>query len=267
MKQACFSEKTLFLNVSAAVSARFILQSSGQVSARVLILQGFPMALGLTAISTLLAQAEQNTDAFSGNSFRPKLLCGGFVLWFVWELAETLQQAQTICWMQFSSMAVLGLLPLLLWAGWKLEPGVLARSVPVLGWTAALAALVWLGALRGQLHWENLMRSTTSSVPTMPLYAECFVLPFLCKREDVCRGIWLPFKAFCVMAALAFGAEFLFGPGGIPAGVIGSLTHVDAVVLLVWLALALFRVCVLVQVVRQLLCRICKREEPMGEGL
>ena len=267
MKQAYFSESTLSLSVSVSVFARFVLQSGGRVSARMLILQGLPMALGLTAISALLARAEQNTDAFSGNSFRSKLLCGGFALWFVWELAETFQQAQTICWMQFSSMAVLGLLPLLLWAGWKLEPGVLTRSVPVLGWAAALAALLWLGALRGQLHWENLMRSTTSSVPTMPLYAEYFALPFLRKKQEVRRGIWLPVKAFCVMAALVLGAELLLGPGGILAGVVGSLTHVDAAILLVWLALALFRVCVLVQVVRQLLCRICQQEEPMGEGL
>ena len=267
MKQAYFSENTLFLSVAASVFARFVLQSGGQVSARVLILQGLPMALGLTVISALLARAERNTDAFSGNSFRSKLLCGGFVLWFGWELAETFQQAQTICWMQFSSMAVLGLLPLLLWAGWKLEPGVLTRSVPVLGWAAALAALLWLGALRGQLHWENLMQSAAFTVHTMPLYAEYFALPFLCKKQEVRRGIWLPVKAFCVMVALALGAELLLGPGGIPAGIFGSLTRMDAAVLLVWLALALFRVCVLVQVVRQLLCCICKPEEPMGERL
>lgn len=267
MKQAFFSEKTLFLSVSASVFAEFALQSGGQTSARVLILQGLPTALGLTVVSTLLAQAEQDADAFSGADFRSKLLCGGFALWFGWELMETLRQAQTLCWMHFSSMAVLGLLPLLLWAGWKLEPGVLARSVPVLGWAAAVAALLWLGALRGQLHWENLMLPTASSAPTLPLYAEYFALPFLCKKEEVRHGIWLPVKIFCVLAALALGAELLFSPGGVPAGVFGSLTRVDAAVLLVWLALALFRSCVLVQAVRQLLCRMARQETAREERL
>lgn len=267
MKQEAFSEKVLTLSVLASVFAQAILQTGTAVSARTLILQGLPMALVLTVVSAFLAQAERENALFSGGDFRSKVLCGGFALWFGWELAETLLQAQNLCWTQFSSMAVLGLLPLLLWAGWKLEPAVFARSAPILGWAAGLAGLLWLWGLRGQLHWENLLEPAASSGLTVPLYAEYFALPFLCKKQGQARGIWLPVKAFCLTAVLALGAELFFGARGIPAEGIGHLTRFDALVLLVWLAAALYRVCFLVQAERLLLGRICKNELPEGERL
>ena len=90
------------------------------------------MALALVLITALTAGAEQRADSFLGTDLRSRGDIGGLGLWFVWEAVETFRQAQELCWGNFSSMAILGLLPLLLWAGWKLEPAVLVRCVPIL---------------------------------------------------------------------------------------------------------------------------------------
>ena len=153
MKQSLFSEKTLTLSVLVSVFAQGIL-SMGTVPAREMLLQGFPMALGVSLLSFLVTESGWETG---GKKFCGKLICGGLALWFGWELADTLRQAQTICWTQFSSMAVLGLLPLLLWAGWVLEPEVLSRSAQILCRAAALTGFLFLLSLFGQLRWENLM--------------------------------------------------------------------------------------------------------------
>lgn len=92
------------------------------------------MALALVLITALTAGAEQRAGSFLGTDLRSRVVCGGLGLWFVWEAVETFRQAQELCWENFSSMAMLGLLPLLLWAGWKLEPSVLVLCAdPVLG--------------------------------------------------------------------------------------------------------------------------------------
>lgn len=50
------------------------------------------------------------------------------------------------------------------------------------------------------------------------------------------------------------------------AGRLGSISRFDALVLLVWLAAAMFRFCVLVQVVRQLAGRLWGRATPAEEN-
>jgi len=50
------------------------------------------------------------------------------------------------------------------------------------------------------------------------------------------------------------------------AGRLGSISQFDALVLLVWLAAAMFRFCVLVQVVRQLAGRLWGRATPAEEN-
>ena len=267
MKQEFFSEKTLTLSVLVPVFAQGIL-SAGTVPARQLFLQGVPMALGAALLSFLLTESEWE---MAGHGFCGKLVGGGLVLWFGWELTDTLRQAQTICWTQFSSMAVLGLLPLLLWAGWVLEPEVFSRSAQILCRAAALTALLFLLSLHGQLRWENLMAASADGTPALPFYPEYFAAPFLCGPKE-CRGrSWLPVKAFFLTAGIALGRELLFGPDSgiegielLRAGTLGSISRFDAVVLLVWLAAALFRGCFLVQAERQLLRQLC-RPGPMEE--
>ena len=157
MERSCFSEKTLTLSVLTAEFARCVLQTGALVTARSFLLRGLPMTLALVLITALTAGAEQRADSFLGTDLRSRVVCGGLGLWFVWEAVATFRQAQELCWENFSSMAMLGLLPLLLWAGWKLEPAVLVRCAPILCWAAALAGLLCLLGLNGQFHWKSLL--------------------------------------------------------------------------------------------------------------
>lgn len=168
MERSCFSEKTLTLSVLTAEFARCVLQTGAPVTARSFLLRGLPMTLALVLITALTAGAEQRADSFGGTDLRSRVVCGGLGLWFVWEAVETFRQAQELCWENFSSMAMLGLLPLLLWAGWKLEPAVLVRCAPILCWAAALAGLLCLLGLNGQFHWEKLMLPTEPVTLTLP---------------------------------------------------------------------------------------------------
>ena len=235
MRKLNFSGAAVSLSVLTTVMGQCIL-SSEAVSARTLLLQGLPMALAL-------AEVEQGT--FSGNTFCSKLFCLLATLWFVAELAETLGQIQTLCWEQFSSMALVGILPLLLWAGWTLEPGVFSRSAGILWWAVVLAAAICFFSLSGQLHWENLFSELEMTGPMqLPIYAEFFVLPlfFETDGQKPQRHWVLPFTALLVQALFAFGREAVFGPAHglqglelLRAGSIGGIARFDAAFLLVWL--------------------------------
>lgn len=264
MRKLNFSGAAVSLSVLTTVIGQCIL-SSEEVSVRTLLLKGLPMALALAVISRLLAFAEVEQGTFSGNTFCSKLFCLLATLWFATELVETLGQMQTLCWEQFSSMALVGILPLLLWAGWTLEPGVFSRSAGILWWAVVLAAAVCLFSLSGQLHWEILFpEPEMTGQMQMPIYAEFFVLPLLfeCEGQKLQRHCALPFAALLVRMLFAFGREALFGPAyDLPglellrAGSIGGIARFDAAFLLVWLAAALFRCGMLVCTLRVLLCR------------
>lgn len=264
MRKLNFSGAAVSLSVLTTVMGQCIL-SGEAVSARKLLLQGLPMALALAVISRLLAFAEVEQGTFSGNTFCSKLFCLLATLWFGAELAETLGQIQTLCWEQFSSMALVGILPLLLWAGWTLEPGVFSRSAGILWWAVVLAAVICFFSLSGQLHWENLFPEPEMTGPMqLPIYAEFFVLPlfFETDGQKPQRHWVLPFAALLVQALFAFGREAVFGPAHglqglelLRAGSIGGIARFDAAFLLVWLAAALFRCGMLVCTLRVLLCR------------
>ena len=231
------------------------------------------MTLALVLITALTAGAEQRADSFLGTDLRSRVVCGGLGLWFVWEAVETFRQAQELCWENFSSMAMLGLLPLLLWAGWKLEPSVLVRCAPILCWAAALAGLLCLLGLNGQFHWESLMMQADAQPIILPLYPEYFALPLFCPAKQVRGAVWLPVKAFILAGSFALCTELVFGAGNalpgielLQAGRLGSISRFDALMLLVWLAAAMFRFCVLVQVVRQLAGRLWGRATPAEEN-
>ena len=274
MRKLNFSGAAVSLSVLTTVMGQCIL-SGEAVSARTLLLQGLPMALALAVISRLLALAEVEQGTFSGNTFCSKLFCLLATLWFGAELVETLGQIQTLCWEQFSSMAVLGVLPLLLWAGWQLKPDVFSRSAGVLWWALALAGLACVGSLHGQLHWENLF---PTAEPTgnlrFPLYAESIAWPLLFGKRG-CTGrrcFLLPFLTLAGLFGFALGRELLFGSGRplpvdelLRAGMLGRVSRLDAAFLLVWLAAALFRGCFLVRVLRELLCRPEEQEKGVPE--
>lgn len=266
--------QALWLSALTAEAGRCILTSGG-VSARGLILQGLPVAMGISLAAALLQTAEQENDVFSGRTFRDRVVCGGFALWFAAELWETVRQAQELCWEQFSSMAVLGILPLLVWAGWKLEERVFFRAAGILWWAAALAVLLCVLSLKGQLHWENLLREPQTGSIRFPLYAEYFAFPLLAQPEENQHrtSAWLPLGVFGLWTGAALGMELLFGAGTVfpgyellRAGALGLISRFDAVFLLVWLAAALFRVCFLVHLLRRLLGLVWngRRQEVQG---
>ena len=70
--------------------------------------------------------------------------------WFLAELFGTVVQAQNICQQEFRSMALIGLLPLLLWAGWCIPPSGWDAPARVLWWFVLLGGLVCLTGLPGR---------------------------------------------------------------------------------------------------------------------
>lgn len=257
MEQGRFSLSVVRLSVLTGVLAQCIRQPG--TDTRSFFLWGLPMALALCGGLRIVCQVQRTDAVFAGQEPRSRLVCGGVMLLFGGEFVAAAAQAQQLCWEQFSSMAVLGLLPFLLWAGWHLQPESFCRCVRFLWWAAAAAGLLCILGLRGQLHWENLMEPAQGTLPSLPLFAEYAALPYLCPKTQSQRETWLPLWAFGLAAAYRLGMELVFGPASavpgaelLRAGILGSISRFDAAILLVWLAAALFRLCFLVQVLHGL---------------
>ena len=175
------------------------------------------------------------------------------------ELMHTLVQAQGLCTAEFSSMALLGFLPLLLWAGWAVPPASWNASARVLWWFAAVGGVVCLLGLAGQLHWYRLF---TPAQPTaanwdIPVYAEYFAGAFcavhgLPAARSGCR------YGLAVQAAALLGSALLFGSETYPrlellrAWSSGSFSRMDALLLLLWLLCAVYRAAMLCAAIRLL---------------
>ena len=106
-KQKGFSAPVLALSVWTAALAE---EMQTGISPRGMIIHGAVQALLLTCISGVFSACWQRAVMqwiwlFSAGA------------WFLAELFETVMQAQNICQQEFRSMALIGLLPLLLWAG------------------------------------------------------------------------------------------------------------------------------------------------------
>lgn len=271
MKQqsTLFSPQTLFLGVAASSLAGSLSQAGGELSTRLFLLHGFPAALALCLLSALLAAEFSSWELFSGQNVLSRLGCGVFLFWFGVELVRTAWAAQQVCQSQFSSMAVLSALPLLLWAGWALPGAALDRSARILWWLAVLGVLLCAIGLAGQLHWQNLFSVETHRPGTsfqLPVFPEYFALALLCPRRQWGRAAWMPLGTFLVQFIFCLGMELLFGArqGSALLGyellrtwTLGAFSRFDAVFLLLWLAAMLFRVCVLAKVLHLLWARLC----------
>ena len=218
--------------------------------------QGVPVrrALWLGAVSTVclcilsaLAAAALLNKAPSF-AVRLALMAGLFM-----ELVHTLAQAQGLCAAEFSSMALLGFLPLLLWAGWGVRPASWNASARVLWWFAAVGGVVCLLGLAGQLHWYRLFTTAQQSAANwgVPVYAEYFAGALLCSARSARRTVWLPLWGIAVQAAALLGSALLFGSGAYPrlellrAWSGGSFSRMDALLLLLWLLCAVYRTAML----------------------
>lgn len=142
-KQKGFSAPVLALSVWTAALAE---EMQTGISPRGMIIHGAVQALLLTCISGVFSACWQRAAMqwvwlFSAGA------------WFLAELFGTVMQAQNICQQEFRSMALIGLLPLLLWAGWCIPPSgwdapaqelLRAWSADVFSRMDALLLLIWL---------------------------------------------------------------------------------------------------------------------------
>ena len=245
-----FTPAALTLGVVTAALADAIPQ--GVPVRRALWLSGVSTVC-LCILSALAAAALQ--DKAPSFAVRLALTAGLFM-----ELVHTLVQAQGLCVAEFSSMALLGFLPLLLWAGWHIRPASWNASARVLWWFAAVGGLVCLLGLAGQLHWYRLFTPAqpTETAWSVPVYAEYFAGALLCNSQSVRRTVWLPLWGFAVQAAALLGGALLFSSGAYPrlellrAWSSGSFSRMDALLLLMWLLCAVYRAAILCAAMRLL---------------
>ena len=259
-----FAPQTLFLGLAASSLASSFLKTE-ELSARSFLLWGLPAALGLCLLSALLAAEFQARELFSGNGVFSRLGCGVSGLWFAVELIRTVRTAQEVCWSQFSSMAALSVLPLLLWAGWALPEAVFDRSSRVLWWLAGLGALLCAAGLAGQLHWQNLFPASYRftggrfGADTLPgIFRMDLSLPAAAVAQgglDAAGQLW----GCRQRSALEWRFYLAHGRGsGLPgyellrSWTLGAFSRFDAVFLLLWLAAMFFRICVLAHILRLL---------------
>ena len=238
-----FTPAALTLSVLTAALADGIPQG---VPARRTLWLGAVGTVCLCVLSALAAAALR--DKAPSLAVRLALTAGFFM-----ELVHTLAQAQGLCTAEFSSMALLGFLPLLLWAGWCVRPASWNASARVLWWFVAVGGVVCLLGLAGQLHWYRLF---TPAQPTatgwgVPVYAEYFAGALLCSARSARRTVWLPVWGFAVQAAALLGSALLFGNSTYPrlellrAWSGGSFSRMDALLLLLWLLCAVYRAAML----------------------
>lgn len=246
-----FTPAALTLSVLTAVLAESIPQG---VPVRRALAAGALSAAALCVLSLLATAAWQGrTPSLAART--------ALTLGFGWELLQSIARAQQVCAEEFFSMALPGFLPLLLWAGWCIRPGGWNPLARVLWWFAAVGGMVCLLGLGGQMHWYRLFVLPTAPARgawQVPVYAEYFALPLLCKPSAVRRMTWLPLGSFVVQAAVLLGGVLVFGAGEYPQMELlrvwstGSFSRMDALLLWIWLLCAACRVAMLCTAIRML---------------
>ena len=246
-----FSLQAVALSVFTAAAAESLPVGG---SARALLWQEVLAALLLMGLSAMSSRFWQSGP--------PKAAAGLAMfclqVWLAVELAQTFFSALRVCREEFSSLALLGFLPLLLWAGWQIP--VRAWNVPaqVLWWFVVGGGMVCLLGLARQMHWAGLLvqAAPQRTTFTMPVYAEYFALPLLCGRGRR-HGAALPWITALVQTAAALCMVLVFGreyPARevLRAWSVGVFSRLDAALLLVWLTCAIFRIGVLCTAIRML---------------
>lgn len=246
-----FSLQAVALGVFAAAAAES-LPAGG--SARALLWQEVLAAVLLTVLSALASRFWQ-----SGPPKAAAVISALFLqIWLAVELAQTFFSALRVCREEFSSLALLGFLPLLLWAGWQIPARAWNVPAQVLWWFVVGGGAVCLLGLARQMHWAGLLvqAAPQSMAFTVPVYAEYFALPLLCGRGQR-RGAALPWLTALVQTATALCMALVFGreyPARelLRAWSVGAFSRLDAALLLVWLTCAIFRMGMLCTAIRQL---------------
>lgn len=246
-----FSLPAVALSIFAAAAAERLPVCS---SPRALLWQEVLAAVLLMILSALASRFWQSGPP------KPAAWAAAFCLqvWLAVELAGTFWKALQVCREEFSSLALLGFLPLLLWMGWQMPARAWGAPAQVLWWFVAVGSAVCLLGLARQMHWAGLFAQAApqSTAFTVPVYAEYFAVPLLCGREKR-RGVCLPILTALVQTAATLGMALVFGrtyPARelLRAWSTGTFSRLDAALLLIWLTCAIFRIGVLCTAVRML---------------
>jgi hypothetical protein len=262
------SAAAIALSVAAATFYRCFacsgLSASGGV--RALFWRGLPGAVALVALSALASALGQQSGVFRRKGFWARAVQAVFFLWFGAEALCTAAWAQTVCREEFATGALPGVLPLLLvcLAALGVWPAVYNRTARMLWWLVVLAGVAALAGLAGQMRWQNLAADSIWAAEAQDgalwLWPEYFALPLLAAGDLAAqrRAVWLPGWMFGLEVGFAFCAELLFGAGAagdaqsaytgfevLRVWQLGMFSRLDALLLLVWLAAALYRICLL----------------------
>ena len=158
-----FSLPAVTLSIFAAAAAERLPVCS---SSRALLWQEVLAAVLLMILSALASRFWQSGPP------KPAAWAAAFCLqvWLAVELAGTFWKALQVCREEFSSLALLGFLPLLLWAGWQMPARAWGAPAQVLWWFVAVGSAVCLLGLARQMRWAGLFaqaapQSTAFTVP------------------------------------------------------------------------------------------------------
>ena len=172
-----FSLPAVTLSIFAAAAAERLPVCS---SPRALLWQEVLAAVLLMILSALTSRFWQSGPP------KPAAWAAAFCLqvWLAVELAGMFWKALQVCREEFSSLALLGFLPLLLWVGWQMPARAWSAPAQVLWWFVAVGSAVCLLGLARQMHWAGLFAQAApqSTAFTVPVYAEYFAVPLLCSR-------------------------------------------------------------------------------------
>lgn len=272
-----FTLPAICLGLTASVLYQCFTQSGTELSARSFLLLGLPGAVLLCGLSALAAALAQRSGIFASGSAAARGVDALFFLWFGAELIRTVGQAQSVCRQQFASGALLGVLPLLWLFSLGMDHTACSRTARMLWWLVLAGAVIGLIGLGGQMHWQRLsLEPLQGRAPAVSLYPDYFALPLLAGRAQQKKAALLPGWVFGVQALFAFGMELLFGSAqhagytgyeALRVWGVGIFSRLDALLLLLWLAAALYRICFLFVVLRQLWGRIVPDgRQKAGEG-
>lgn len=257
-----FTLPAVCLGLTASALYQCFVQSGTALSARSFLLLGLPGAILLCGVSALAMALAQRSGIFASSVTAARCVDFLFFLWFGAELVRTVGQAQSVCRQQFSSGALLGVLPLLWLFSLGMGRTACNRTARMLWWLVLVGAVIGLLGLGGQMHWQRLsLEPLRGSAPAIFLYPEYFALPLLTGSAQQKRAALLPGWVFGVQVLFTFGMELLFGSQrhagytgfeALRVWGVGIFSRLDALLLLLWLAAALYRICFLFVVLRQL---------------
>ena len=184
-----FSLPAVTLSIFAAAAAERLPVCS---SPRALLWQEVLAAVLLMILSALATRFWQSGPP------KPAAWAAAFCLqvWLAVELAGTFWKALQVCREEFSSLALLGFLPLLLWVGWQMPARAWGAPAQVLWWFVAVGSAVCLSRLRRRARhspfrsMRNTLRYRCSAAGRSGVVSACPFSQPLYKRRQRLAWHW-----------------------------------------------------------------------------